>query len=218
MKVPEKLSIFKGSEESLPGSQDAGEIRENMNPVIQGNNVAKKRPTDRDSNAPKAKRSKQTKSESNAKGNLLAFFKPKQTTLMLSSGNLVPKQEESSQDGLGSESDTAGSHRDVQKETNLPKVAEMENENQDEVEGESSSKDKSEDCKKEPCAGFWKTVLRGPPQPPLCKSHSEPCVLRTVKKAGPNLGRQFFVCARPQGHASNPQARCNFFTWVEKGK
>lgn len=217
MKVPEKLSVSKGCEESLPGSQDAGEIRENLNPVVQGNSLAKKRPTDReaDTNANKAKRSKQTKTEINAKGSLLAFFKPKQTALMLSSENLFLKQEESSQDGPGSESDTRSCPSDVQKET---KVTEMENENQDEVEGESTSIDKSKDCKKGPCAGFWKTVLHGPPQPPLCKSHNEPCVLRTVKKAGPNLGRQFFVCARPQGHASNPQARCNFFAWVEKGK
>ncbi|XP_067249768.1 DNA-(apurinic or apyrimidinic site) lyase 2 isoform X2 [Chanodichthys erythropterus] len=221
VKVPEKLSVSKGCEESLPGSQDVGEIQENLNPVVQGKSVAKKRPTDReaDTNAHKAKRSKQMKTEINAKGSLLAFFKPKQTALMLSSGNQVgPKQEESSQDGPGSESDTSSCPSDVQMETNLSKVKEMEIENQDEVEGESTSIDKSNDCKKGPCAGFWKTVLRGPPQPPLCKSHNEPCVLRTVKKAGPNLGRQFFVCARPQGHASNPQARCNFFAWVEKGK
>lgn len=220
VKVPEKPSVSKGCEESLPGSQDVGEIRENLNPVVQGNSVAKKRPTDReaDTNAHKAKRSKQTKTDINAKGSLLAFFKPKQTALMISSGNLGPKQEESSQDGPGSESDTSSCPSDVQMETNFSKVTEMEIENQDEVEGESTSIDKSKDCKKGPCAGFWKTFLRGPPQPPLCKSHNEPCVLRTVKKAGPNLGRQFFVCARPQGHASNPQARCNFFAWVEKGK
>ncbi|CDQ79269.1 unnamed protein product [Oncorhynchus mykiss] len=66
--------------------------------------------------------------------------------------------------------------------------------------------------------GFWKTVLRGPPPPPPCKAHGEPCVLRTVKKAGPNMGKQFFVCNRPQGHASNPEARCNYFSWVDKGK
>ncbi|MBN3293740.1 APEX2 lyase, partial [Polypterus senegalus] len=65
---------------------------------------------------------------------------------------------------------------------------------------------------------FWKSVLHGPPAPPSCKVHGEPCVLRTVKKAGPNLGKKFFVCARPQGHSSNPEARCNFFLWVEKGK
>uniref|UniRef100_A0A8D3AN58 DNA-(apurinic or apyrimidinic site) endonuclease n=1 Tax=Scophthalmus maximus TaxID=52904 RepID=A0A8D3AN58_SCOMX len=60
---------------------------------------------------------------------------------------------------------------------------------------------------------FWKSILHGPPPPPSCKVHGEPCVLRTVKKEGPNMGKQFFVCARPQGHASNPEARCNFFSW-----
>ncbi|XP_077335584.1 DNA-(apurinic or apyrimidinic site) endonuclease 2 isoform X2 [Lithobates pipiens] len=65
-------------------------------------------------------------------------------------------------------------------------------------------------------AAFWKTLLKGPPPPPNCKGHGEPCVLRTVKKAGPNCGRQFYVCARPDGHSSNPQARCNFFLWVNK--
>ncbi|KAM4018977.1 DNA-(apurinic or apyrimidinic site) endonuclease 2 isoform 2-T2 [Anomaloglossus baeobatrachus] len=65
-------------------------------------------------------------------------------------------------------------------------------------------------------SAFWKTLLKGPPPPPNCKGHGEPCVLRTVKKAGPNCGRQFYVCARPEGHTSNPQARCNFFLWVNK--
>ncbi|XP_063792425.1 DNA-(apurinic or apyrimidinic site) endonuclease 2 isoform X2 [Pseudophryne corroboree] len=65
-------------------------------------------------------------------------------------------------------------------------------------------------------AAFWKTLFKGPPPPPNCKGHGEPCVLRTVKKAGPNCGRQFYVCARPEGHSSNPQARCNFFLWVNK--
>ncbi|XP_074133883.1 DNA-(apurinic or apyrimidinic site) endonuclease 2 isoform X2 [Sminthopsis crassicaudata] len=63
-------------------------------------------------------------------------------------------------------------------------------------------------------AAFWKSVLRGPPRPPLCKGHGEPCVLRTVRKAGPNFGRQFYVCSRPIGHSGNPVARCDFFLWV----
>ncbi|OCT57413.1 hypothetical protein XELAEV_18003547mg [Xenopus laevis] len=67
-----------------------------------------------------------------------------------------------------------------------------------------------------PQTAFWKSLLKGPPPPPNCKGHSEPCVLRTVKKAGPNCGRQFYVCARPEGHSSNPQARCNFFLWLTK--
>ncbi|XP_063287569.1 DNA-(apurinic or apyrimidinic site) endonuclease 2 [Pelobates fuscus] len=68
----------------------------------------------------------------------------------------------------------------------------------------------------QPQAAFWKSLLKGPPPPPNCKGHGEPCVLRTVKKAGPNCGRQFYTCARPDGHSSNPQARCNFFLWVNK--
>lgn len=33
---------------------------------------------------------------------------------------------------------------------------------------------------------------------PLCKGHQEPCVPRVVRKAGPNLGRRFYVCARAE--------------------
>ncbi|XP_028923787.1 DNA-(apurinic or apyrimidinic site) endonuclease 2 isoform X1 [Ornithorhynchus anatinus] len=69
---------------------------------------------------------------------------------------------------------------------------------------------------KEGQAAFWKSVFKGPPPPPPCKVHGEPCVMRTVKKAGPNHGRQFYVCARPVGHATNPAARCDFFLWVPK--
>ncbi|XP_049272965.1 DNA-(apurinic or apyrimidinic site) endonuclease 2 isoform X2 [Rhipicephalus sanguineus] len=64
----------------------------------------------------------------------------------------------------------------------------------------------------------WKNILKGPPAAPLCKGHGERCVLRTVKKPGPNLGRQFFVCPRPEGHSSDPNARCNFFQWVNPPK
>jgi len=61
----------------------------------------------------------------------------------------------------------------------------------------------------------WRSMLRGPPQAPLCKGHREPCVLRDVKKDGPNKGRQFWVCCKPQGHKSNPDARCDYFVWVD---
>lgn len=60
--------------------------------------------------------------------------------------------------------------------------------------------------------GMWKSLL--PPTAPLCKGHREPSVLRTVKKRGPNLGRGFFVCARPKGHSDDSRASCNFFQWV----
>ncbi|XP_060188491.1 DNA-(apurinic or apyrimidinic site) endonuclease 2 isoform X1 [Lycium barbarum] len=57
---------------------------------------------------------------------------------------------------------------------------------------------------------------------PLCKGHQEPCVPRVVKKAGPNLGRRFYVCARAEGPSSNPEANCGYFKWAavlkSKGK
>ncbi|XP_058090983.1 DNA-(apurinic or apyrimidinic site) endonuclease 2 isoform X6 [Magnolia sinica] len=49
---------------------------------------------------------------------------------------------------------------------------------------------------------------------PLCNGHGEPCVVRSVKKAGPNLGRGFYVCARAKGPTSNPEASCNHFQWA----
>ena len=69
----------------------------------------------------------------------------------------------------------------------------------------------------------WKALFgikSGPtlPPPPLCGRHREPSVLRTVKKAGPNHGRQFYTCARPGGSSRDPQAKCNFFQWADKDK
>lgn len=64
----------------------------------------------------------------------------------------------------------------------------------------------------------WKSLLKGPPQTPLCKGHKEPCALRTVKKSGPNRGRQFWTCNRPEGHKTNPEARCDYFVWVSNKK
>ncbi|XP_784420.3 DNA-(apurinic or apyrimidinic site) lyase 2 isoform X2 [Strongylocentrotus purpuratus] len=69
---------------------------------------------------------------------------------------------------------------------------------------------------KQQLASAWKNLFKGPPPSPMCKGHQEPCLLRTVKKAGPNLGKQFFVCKRPEGHKNNPEARCNHFEWVSK--
>ena len=62
----------------------------------------------------------------------------------------------------------------------------------------------------------WKSIFKGPRPPPLCPGHQEPCVLRTVKIKGPNQGKQFYCCARPQGHVSNLLARCKFFKWVKQ--
>nr|XP_055024034.1 DNA-(apurinic or apyrimidinic site) lyase 2 [Misgurnus anguillicaudatus] len=233
----QKLSRFlvKVSDGRLPGSQEAGEIRENLIPVVKENNIFKKRPADREAETTgnKPKRSKQTKTESKPKGNLLSFFKPKQTILNTATSNVSPKQAECPKDVPSSESSgcqitharlndetdcnttqTRSRPSGVEEDTHVSMVMEKEIKKQDQQDKEATH---VENCRKGP-SSFWKEILHGPPQPPPCKSHNEPCVLRTVKKAGPNLGRQFFVCARPQGHASNPQARCNFFAWVDKGK
>ena len=62
-------------------------------------------------------------------------------------------------------------------------------------------------------ASAWKSVMKAPPVAPLCKGHNEPSVLRTVKKKGPNLNRKFWCCARGEGRADDPNARCDFFKW-----
>lgn len=60
---------------------------------------------------------------------------------------------------------------------------------------------------------FWKSVLSGPSPTPLCRGHREPRVMRIVKKTGPNMGRHFYTCARPQGPPNDPSSSCNFFLW-----
>lgn len=64
-------------------------------------------------------------------------------------------------------------------------------------------------------ASAWKQVLKGPPTAPLCKGHNEVCALRTVKKKGPNMNRQFWCCQRGEGRANDPNARCDFFKWLK---
>ena len=78
-------------------------------------------------------------------------------------------------------------------------------------ESSSSQGDNSEGGKK--LSHAWMGVFSGPPKPPPCKVHNEPCVLRTVKKQGPNKNRQFWVCARPGGGKGDPEAKCDFFQW-----
>jgi len=51
---------------------------------------------------------------------------------------------------------------------------------------------------------------------PCCSGHKEPCVIRTVKKKGPNLGRQFWCCARPEGPP--PVGRCDFFQFATNAR
>jgi AP endonuclease-2 len=67
-------------------------------------------------------------------------------------------------------------------------------------------------------SGVWKNVFGGglKAKAPLCSGHNEACVLRKVKKQGPNKDKQFWVCARPMGSKGDPQARCDFFKWVKE--
>ena len=48
----------------------------------------------------------------------------------------------------------------------------------------------------------WKSLMKKPPAAPLCPGHREPAELKTVKKKGPNCGRQFYSCARGEGKVS----------------
>ncbi|KAI1890222.1 hypothetical protein AGOR_G00151450 [Albula goreensis] len=227
------------SVETLPGSQELGEIRENIQPSGAGNatrtTAGRKRASVEDG-APGGKRSKVGRDGGPPQGNLLAFFKPKprgpeqEGRAMLSQevpersggnggvpeGVAWPNREESQCNITGG---------GLVEENGLPGDRAVSEDGAKGSEGGAQgSLDRArgtEGRAQESEGGarvFWKTVLRGLPPAPLCSVHQEPCVLRTVRKAGPNLGRQFFVCARPQGHTSNPQARCNFFSWVDKGK
>ncbi|XP_059536433.1 DNA-(apurinic or apyrimidinic site) endonuclease 2 isoform X1 [Myotis daubentonii] len=78
---------------------------------------------------------------------------------------------------------------------------------------EGQAKDAEAKDEKELRTSFWKSVLGGPLPMPLCGGHGEPCVMRTVKKAGPNQGRHFYMCSRPRGPSTDPSSRCNFFLW-----
>jgi AP endonuclease-2 len=62
-------------------------------------------------------------------------------------------------------------------------------------------------------AEAWKSVMKKPPATPFCPGHREPADLKTVKKKGPNCGRQFWCCARGEGKAGDPNTRCEFFKW-----
>lgn len=77
------------------------------------------------------------------------------------------------------------------------------------------------DVKKEDSASLytqWQDLFKGPPPPPCCNGHREPCKLLTVNKKGPNQGRKFYVCSRGVGPKDDPQARCEHFEWLNKDK
>lgn len=69
-------------------------------------------------------------------------------------------------------------------------------------------------------SGKWVGIFggHGTRKAPLCSGHNEACVLRKVKKQGPNKDREFWVCPRPVGSKSDPQARCDYFKWDKARK
>ncbi|XP_071959759.1 DNA-(apurinic or apyrimidinic site) endonuclease 2-like [Antedon mediterranea] len=159
---------------------------------------------------PNGNKNKKFKSN-NTKGNLLNFFSKPSTVnrlspdkeLMTGKDDLDKERENDSLEGsqLSKCSETAG----------------KEDCSQSSSQSSSTSVEESDSVKEKPkLTSSWKTLFSGPLPPPKCKGHSEDCVMRTVRKAGPNYGKQFYVCARPEGHKSNPEARCNFFLWKKK--
>ena len=46
----------------------------------------------------------------------------------------------------------------------------------------------------------------------VCCNCRQPAVVQTVKKAGPNQGKQFYCCGKHQGQS------CNFFEWVNSAR
>ncbi|XP_041860506.1 DNA-(apurinic or apyrimidinic site) lyase 2 [Melanotaenia boesemani] len=229
VKVDQK-SIKPEHKLSLPGSQEEEERRENLNPFGVDSISGKKRLSTSDFAAPKGKKTKTVNDSLKPQGNLLSFFKPKlpnveQCKKTLGKDEVVSSHNTQATPTAGDSCSVTGAATE-----NSELVFDGSSElcsSSTTVETDKSSKTKPSasqpvvehlDFKKGASLGFWKSVLRGPPPAPSCKVHREPCVLRTVKKEGPNMGKQFFVCSRPQGHSSNPDARCNFFAWVEKGK
>lgn len=214
---------------ALPGSQEPAEKQENVNPSGAGNISGKKRMLTVDSVIPKGKKTKIVKTSSKPQGNLLSFFKPKHTNVVPATEAPVSQCEntlgmdevtssQKSQKGNTTCQDASTVVGKVSYNTDCVSDGATVEENGQQMKTNAETLTSQHNPKKGSSLGFWKTVLRGPPPPPSCKVHGEPCVLRTVKKEGPNMGKQFFVCARPQGHSSNPEARCNFFAWVDKGK
>lgn len=163
-----------------------------------------------------AKRAKTTQSRQH--NNLLQFFGKKSNKLMASSAdseldNESPPSSGSSIGNTTSNSDSQPNPFSDSKESfgtssSFPKFYDT-----DIQISESSTKNNDEHRKAE--VSIWKNILKGPPPAPLCPGHNEACVLRTVKKKGPNYGRQFHCCARPEGHSSNKEARCKFFKWTK---
>ena len=77
-----------------------------------------------------------------------------------------------------------------------------------------SKRDKDGEVDNNNAKAAWGSIFRPPPPAPQCSKHKEEAVKRKVAKKGPNTGREFWCCARGEGRADDPEARCDFFKWV----
>ncbi|XP_043944997.1 DNA-(apurinic or apyrimidinic site) endonuclease 2 [Protopterus annectens] len=197
----DKNKVSSHNVDILPGSQDSSEITENVVPV------AKPKPSQstqkRAGTNQGGRNNKKMKAEQPRHGTLFSFFKPNNIQKKSSKAEEVDRIQK-----LSPDDQDAGS---ITQNTDVT-------DNRLNLETTPCNLEKMGEAQNKPQAAFWKSVLKGLPPPPNCHNHKEPCVLRTVKKPGPNCGRQFYVCARPEGHSSNPDARCNTFIWVAKIK
>lgn len=125
-----------------------------------------------------------------------------QTTLRSYNSLLKHKREPSSR------SDTDNECSLVVKPESTPENGVDENGDSDKANISNSRSSSGDRCES---AKAWRKLLSGPPPPPLCR-HGNPCVLKTVTKAGENKGKTFFSCAYPRGIGA--QSNCNFFMWA----
>lgn len=181
--------------------------RKNIKTTDLDNSNLKKRPISNDTvqGAKKQKLSMQ-KSKSNSKqGNLMGFFSKTSNT----KASVAPTFSKylSSQE-LQSSLNSENSSQEAEEQLSVN--------NQPQIENTASSSERSNRMSTQ--VNTWKNILKGLGPVPLCKGHKEPCVLRMVKKDGPNKFKQFYVCAKPEGHSSNPDARCDHFQWIDKKK
>lgn len=62
-------------------------------------------------------------------------------------------------------------------------------------------------------SSFTESLYFGKPLIPNCIGHNLPCIIQTVRKLGPNKGRQFWTCSKPVGNQGDPEAKCKYFKW-----
>uniref|UniRef100_T1J0E6 DNA-(apurinic or apyrimidinic site) endonuclease n=1 Tax=Strigamia maritima TaxID=126957 RepID=T1J0E6_STRMM len=76
------------------------------------------------------------------------------------------------------------------------KNTESSSQSSQETKNRESSSQSSQETKNTDAADKWKNMFKKTTAPPFCSGHNEPSVLRTVKKSGANLGRQFYFSSQ----------------------